>query len=281
MNKVTGKTKQLGIIGCPADHSFSPVMHNFISECLGLDYIYCAWRVEPGHVREAADGIRAMNIAGINVTAPHKYEIMKYLDEVSEQARLLGSVNTVVNRGGRLIGYNTDADGFLRALEYEGVSPSGARVLLLGAGGAAKPLCVRLAQSGIKSIDIVNRTYEKAAATAEYVRLAAGFKAASAPKAPFGHYDLVINTTSAGMEPQLDKCPIEDMSFIDKDTFAADIIYNPEKTLFLRRAEELGAGIMNGLGMLICQGLSAYELFTGAALEEDMYRKIKRELFGA
>ncbi len=281
MFDISAKTKQLGIIGDPVDHSFSPVMHNYISNRVGGDYIYCAWHVKHEDVGAAIAGMRALGIRGINVTAPHKNEVMKYIDEISEGAKQLGSVNTIVNRGGILTGYNTDADGFCRALEYEGVTIEGANILVLGAGGASRPLCIRMAQHGAASITIVNRTHERAVAAAAYVSEIAGMGEIKAASAPEGRYDIVVNTTSAGMEPQIEACPLADMSFIGADTFVADIIYNPAETLFLRRARENGARTINGLGMLICQGIIAYELFTDIKLEKDMYASIRRDVFGA
>lgn len=278
MINIDGHTKQLAIFGDPVDHSFSPQMHTFISQKMNLNYVYTALEVKPENLKAAADGIRAMNISGVNITAPHKYEVMKYLDEISDEAQKFGSVNTVVNRGGKLIGYNTDAHGFYRSLQKNDINPAGMDILILGAGGAAKPVCMLLAMKGAKSITLLNRTQSKADALAVSVKNAVGYTVNT--KKELSHYDLVINTTAAGMAPQLDKCPLEDMSFIDGSTAVADMIYNPPKTVFLQRAEANGAKIMNGLGMLIYQGLLAYELFTGTTLPENMYDIVKCEVFG-
>lgn len=277
MIEISGHTKQLAIFGYPVKHSFSPQMHTFISEQMGLDYIYTALEVKPENLKAAVNGIRAMNISGVNITAPHKTEVMKYLDEVSEEVQNFGAVNTVVNRDGKLIGYNTDAYGFYRSLEKNGVNIVGKDVLILGSGGAAKPVCVLLAMKGAGSITLINRTKSKAEELAIYVKEKVGYNIYTQKN--HSHYDIVINTTSAGMSPQLDKCSIEDMSFIDENTTVVDMIYNPPKTLFLQKAEQKGAKIMNGMGMLIYQGLIAYEHFTGAVLPDDMYDKVKREVF--
>lgn len=278
MININGHTKQLAIFGYPVGHSFSPQMHTFISQKMKLNYIYTAFEVKPEDLKAAVNGIRAMNIAGVNITAPHKYEVMQYLDEISDEAQKFGSVNTVVNRGGKLIGYNTDAHGFYRSLQKNEINPSGADILILGAGGAAKPVCMLLAMKGAKSITVLNRTQSKADMLASAVKSTIGYEIHT--KKTLAHYDLVINTTAAGMSPQLDKCPIDDMSFIDDKTAVADMIYNPPKTVFLQRAEENGAKIMNGLGMLIYQGLLAYELFTGVRLPDNMYDIVKCEVFG-
>lgn len=279
--KITAHTKQLGIIGDPVEHSFSPVMHNYISELTGNDYIYSAWRVED--VENAVKGIRALGIRGVNVTAPHKTEVMKYLDEIDKRARLLGSVNTVVNEDGRLKGYNTDADGFYMSLEKNGISIKGKHVLMIGAGGVAEPVLIRFSEEKPASVTVINRTPAKAEELAERVYGKTGMKANTCICR--GTFDLIVNTTSAGMEPQLDVLPtdaidgVDVLSLINEDTAAADMIYNPEETLFLREAKRRGAKTLNGLGMLIYQGIIAYELFTGAKLGGDIYDRIKAEVF--
>ncbi|MCH5185622.1 MAG: shikimate dehydrogenase [Oscillospiraceae bacterium] len=278
MGKITAHTKHLGIFGFPVEHSFSPVMHNYISDKIGLDYVYTAYEIKPENIGKAVEAIRALGISGVNITAPYKFEVMKYLDETDKQAELFGSVNTVVNRDGRLIGYNTDAFGFYSALERNGQSAEGRDILIFGAGGATKPIAVLFAQKGAKSITIINRTEEKARAIAEYVKEKTGY--AINLKKELERYDIAVNTTSAGMAPQLDKCPADDFSFADKNTFFADMIYNPDETIFLKKAKELGAGTMNGLGMLIGQGIISYELFTGVKIGDDMYDNIAKEVFG-
>lgn len=278
MIEVTGHTKQLCIIGDPIEHTFSPNMHNFISETVGNDYIYSAYEVKPENLREAINGIRALGIAGSNVTAPHKKAVMQYLDEISDQARLLGSVNTIVNRNGVLTGYNTDADGFCMSLASNEVQIEGSDILIFGAGGVTKPTVTRMIQERPKSITVINRTKSKAEQLKEDIMNMLGFEVFTEKQQK--RYDIVINTTSAGMEPQLDKMPTDDLSVIDEHTAVADMIYNPSKTLFLQEAEKKGAKIINGLGMLIYQGIIAYELFTGTSLSEDMYAKIAREVFG-
>ncbi len=280
---VTAKTINLGIIGDPVEHSFSPRMHNFISEQMGVDYIYTAFEVSPKNLSGAIDGMRALGIRGINVTAPHKIEVMKYLDEISSQARILGSVNTVVNRDGRLCGYNTDADGFYAALENAKITVRGSRILVIGAGGVVAPTVIRLAQAQPKDITIINRTSSKAVAVADAVFKATGIKPSVETD---GDYDIVINTTSAGMEPQLDALPtdaipqVRDLEFIHSGMAIVDMIYNPARTRFLKIAQERGARTLNGLDMLIYQGIIAYELFTDIKLPTNMAEKIRKEVFG-
>lgn len=284
MFEINGHTKQLGIIGYPVEHTFSPNMHNFISDTIHNNYVYGAWCVKPENLKAAIDGMRALDIKGINVTAPHKVEVMKYLDCVTDGAKELGSVNTVVNRDGKLYGYNTDADGFCMALDKAGIQIKNSKILIIGAGGVVRPTLIRLIDNGAAAVTVVNRTKSKAAALAEDILKTKSFKIDTEPDEL--KFDIVINTTSAGMEPQENVMPIDnieeidDLSFIDKNTAAVDMIYNPAETLFLKEARKRGAKTLNGLGMLIYQGVIAYELFTGAKLPPDMGEQIKREVFG-
>ncbi len=284
MKEITAKTKKLGIIGCPVEHSFSPRMHNYISEKVGADYIYTGFHVEPENVGDAVSGVRALGLSGINVTAPHKQAVMRYLDEIDERAARLGSVNTIVNNGGILRGYNTDSDGFYMSLIKAGIAVKGSRILMIGCGGVVKPTLMRLIEAEPEAVTIVNRTSSKAVALAGALRSETGFPVNT--EVGDMDFDIVINTTSAGMEPQEDVLPtelidgIDDLDFINKNTAAVDMIYNPPKTRFLAEAEKRGAKILNGLDMLIYQGLIAYELFTGIKLPENMAELIRRDVFG-
>ena len=284
MIEINGYTRQLGIIGDPVEHSFSPKMHNFISGETGNNYVYSAWHVKPENLGAAMDGVRALGIRGLNVTAPHKTAVMQYLDEISNQAQLLGSVNTIVNEGGRLIGYNTDADGFYMSLEKAGIKVFGSKILIIGAGGVVKPVLTRLIQGEPESVTVVNRTMSKVFALSEQMKEQSGYEIKTELNAL--DFDIVINMTSAGMEPQLDALPtnaiepLADLSFINENTAVVDMIYNPDETRFLREAKKRGAKTLNGLGMLLYQGIIAYELFTGTKLSDDMAERVKREVFG-
>lgn len=281
---ITGKTLQLGIMGDPVDHSFSPKMHNYISATQGNDYVYSAYHVKPENLSDAINGMRALGICGINVTAPHKIAVMQYLDEISDQAKLLGSVNTVVNRNGKLIGYNTDSEGFYLSLTNAGIKIKNSKILVIGCGGVVKPTLMRIIQAQPESITLVNRTKSKAAALADDLYNIMGFKIKT--EIDSMDFDIVINTTSAGMAPQLDCLPtdsiseIENLDFIKKDMAVVDMIYNPSETKFLKIAREKGAKTVNGLGMLIYQGIVAYELFTDTKLPSDIADKLRKEVFG-
>lgn len=282
--KITAKTKKLGIIGYPVEHSFSPVMHNYISEKIGADYVYSGYSVKPENLKDAIAGMRALGISGINVTAPHKIEVMKYIDTVTDTAKKLGSVNTIVNRDGELTGYNTDSEGFYMALTHAGIKIAGSSILVFGCGGVVKPTLMRIIDAKPKSITVVNRTKEKAEKLKEELQKSTGFVLNTKPDNM--EYDIVLNTTSAGMEPQEDALPIDsideinNLDFINNNTAAVDMIYNPPCTRFLAEAKKRGAQTLNGLDMLIYQGIIAYELFTGIKLPENMADMIRKDVFG-
>ncbi len=272
------KAKKLAVVGNPVGHSFSPMMHNFISEKMGLDYSYGRICVEECDFTELMKSLEKENYAGVNVTIPYKFNAYKLSDVVSEKAKKFGSVNTCIFKNGKIYGYSTDADGLYKSLLSYNFDISGKDILFIGAGGATKPAVVYFSELSAKSISIHNRTREKAVEIAEYVKNLNNFDVEIGINK--NHYDLVINTTSVGMSPDIDKLPISDLSFIDADTFVYDMIYNPEKTLFLKKAEENGAKTANGLGMLIYQGIISYELFTGIELPKTIYKDILTDVFG-
>lgn len=284
MFEIDGHTQHLGIIGYPVEHTFSPMLHNFISAAVHNNYVYSAYSIAPEKLKGALEGVRALGIKGINVTAPHKVEVMKYLDFIDDTARELGSVNTVVNRDGKLYGCNTDADGFCMSLEKGGIKINGSRILIIGAGGVTRPVLIRLIDKGASAVTVLNRTKARAEALAENIFKVKGFKVNT--NADKLNFDIVINTTSAGMEPQENALPtdsipeINDLSFINESTAVVDMIYNPEETRFLKESKKRGAKTLNGLGMLIYQGVIAYELFTDTVLPSDMGERIRKEVFG-
>lgn len=258
-------------------------MHNFISEAVHNNFIYSAYLIPPEQLENAINAVRALDIKGINVTAPHKVEVMQYLDEVTDTARELGSVNTVVNRGGKLYGYNTDADGFCMMLEKNDIAIKGSNILIIGAGGVTRPTVIRLIDNGASAITVLNRTKEKADSLADDIMKVKGFKINTTVNS--FDFDIVINTTSAGMEPLENALPtdsiseISDLSFINENTAVVDMIYNPSETRFLKESRERGAKTLNGLGMLIYQGVIAYELFTDTKLPSNIGELIQREVF--
>ena len=282
--KITGKTKQLAVIGYPADHSFSPVMHNFIADNMNMDYTYSAFTVSPENLGDAIRGMRAMGFCGMNVTAPHKIEVIKYLDEISADARLLNSVNTVVNKNGILTGYNTDSEGFYLSLKNAGVKVENADILVMGCGGVVIPALTGIIKYNPKSITLLNRTKAKAEKLAEDIFNITGYRIKTCMETD--SFDILINTTSAGMGEQKNVLPWESINelsgidFITPKSVAVDMIYNPPKTEFLKYAEGKGAKTINGLDMLIYQGLLAYELFTDTKLPDNMAELLRKEVFG-
>lgn len=277
--EINGQTKLLGLIGNPTGHSYSPQIHNYISDALGVNYAYAAMQVEKDCVGDAIRGIRALNFCGINVTAPYKADVIPFLDYVEPTAAMYGSVNTIANKDGKLCGYNTDADGFYASLKVNGIEVSGKDILIFGAGGACRPVCIKFFSCGAKSITVLNRSAQNAEKLKKTVLNATGREILLCRENE--KYDVVINTTSLGMHPNEDKCPADDFSFIGKNTAAVDMIYNPARTLFLKKAALSGADIiLNGLDMLIFQGIFAYEIFTGIKIEKSIYTDIRKEVFG-
>ena len=264
---ITGKTKLSGIIGNPIEHTLSPIMHNAAFRELGLDYVYLAFRVEAAALKAAVNGLRAVNLTGFNVTIPHKVEIIPLLDEMAPLAEKIGAVNTVVNTNGILKGYNTDAGGFLRALLARDVVPEGKKVVILGAGGAARAISFALAERGAHLV-IVNRSLDRAQACA--VKIREHFEAAAQAlslnetnlKKALGDADIVVNTTSLGMSPAAGETPMPG-ELMRPGMVVFDIVYNPVETRFLSDARKAGARVIDGLDMLVEQGALAFELWTG------------------
>jgi len=279
--RVTGKTKLLGLVGNPVEHSISPQLHNTLSSLLGLDIVYIPLAVGKEDLETVVKALKALDFIGFNVTIPYKRDIMKYLDENSKEAILMGAVNTVKKIDGRLYGYNTDAEGFLRSFKEEaGVGFKGKKVVLIGAGGVARAIAVKIASEDAEKISVVNRTGEKSVELAEVVNenikeivQVYNFEDKTFRMA-FEESDIIINTTSVGMYPKTRETPVKFTECFNKNQIVYDVIYNPEKTKFLNDAEKRGAKIINGLGMLFYQGISAYEIWTGVKFTEDKLKSV-------
>lgn len=280
-DRISGKTKVICLIGNPVEHSMSPLLHNTVSREVGIDITYTAFKVESNELSEAVKGLKALNVIGFNVTVPYKKEIMKFLDENSKNALLVGAVNTVKIMDGRLYGYNTDADGFLRSYKDEtGEGLNAKTVVILGAGGASRAVAVKAAMDGASEIHIINRTLSKALEIAEVInnniRKCAYIHSSEKTEALdiLKMADVIINCTTLGMYPDIDESPLPCGLFNNKQV-VCDIVYNPTKTKLLSDAEKAGAKIMNGLGMLFYQGISAYEIWTGIKIGDDMLGELK------
>ncbi|MFX3624469.1 MAG: shikimate dehydrogenase [Ectobacillus sp.] len=257
--------KQLyGVIGNPIGHSLSPLMHNDAFSALGIDAHYHAFRLEEEKLGDAVKGFKAIGISGFNVTTPHKVAIMAHLDEIDELAQQIGAVNTVVNQNGKFIGYNTDGIGYVRSLQAISKEPlEGKRVLLLGAGGACRAIFFSLASSGVRHIDIANRTVARAQELIQACPRSLGSQALTAEEATaLQHtYDIIINTTTVGMYPNIDETPLAIRS-LKEGAIVSDIIYNPLETKIMREAKQAGAFVQNGVDMFVYQGAMAFELWT-------------------
>lgn len=266
---ISAETRICGLIGDPVEHSMSPVMHNAAFSSLGLDYTYLPFRVEKENLAKAIDGVRALNIRGLNVTIPHKVAAISLLDELDPLAERIGAVNTIVNNNGILKGYNTDASGFLKALLQRGIEPRGKKVVILGAGGASRAISFILSERGADLV-ILNRQLEMDWA----VELASSISRFSVKevkalelskqnlKAVLEDADILVNATSVGMSPNINQTPVP-KRLLKLGLVVFDIVYNPIKTRLLAEAEEAGAKTIEGLGMLVWQGALAFELWTG------------------
>ena len=272
---ISGRTKVCGIFGYPLEHTFSPAMHNAAFAAAGLDFIYIPFPVEPGRLTEAVAAVRALGLAGVNVTIPYKETVLPLVEELSEEARLIGAVNTIVNRSGRLYGDNTDGRGFLRSLsEKAGFKPSGKTVLMMGAGGAARAVAVQLALAGARKILLVNRSRMRAEEMAAYIKERTGTHTEvlawpepgdELPGAVLQAADLVVQATSLGMHPAPGLTVPLPFDLFRPGQAACDLVYNPVQTKFLRKAGQAGAATVDGMGMLLYQGALTFELWTGTA----------------
>jgi shikimate dehydrogenase len=284
--EISGKTKVCGVIGDPIEHTMSPVMHNAAFSELSLDYVYLAFRVKAEGLARAIEGMRALNIRGLNVTIPHKVAVIPFLDELDPLAEKIGAVNTIVNDAGSLKGYNTDATGFLRALKDRGVEPGGKRVAVLGAGGAARAISFVLAESGA-SLVILNRLEELDWAKALAGQISKTFKKEVKAleldeanlKAVLGGADMVVNATSVGMSPHNDESPVA-ARLLRPGMVVFDIVYNPLKTRLTTEAAAAGAETVMGLDMLVWQGALSFEMWTGRQAPVELMKREAIRMLG-
>jgi len=266
---ISGRTKVCGVIGDPIEHTMSPVMHNAAFKNKGLDYVYLSFRVKKEELGKAIEGMRALNIRGLNITIPHKVAIIPFLDELDHLADKIGAVNTIVNDNGVLKGYNTDATGFLQALLERGIEPKGKRVVILGAGGASRAISFILAERGARIVilnrlleldwakELASRISQTFAREVEALELNRKNLAIVLEKA-----DILINATSVGMSPNINETPVTS-DLLKPSLVVFDIVYNPTKTRLQREAEVAGATAISGLDMLVWQGALAFEKWTG------------------
>ncbi len=284
--EINTETKALGLLGNPLGHSLSPLMHNAFFLKAGLNCVYLPFQVPPDDLARAVEGIRALNITGVNVTIPFKESVIPYLDELSPTAEFCGAVNVIKNHNGRLIGFNTDGTGFMAALREESVQVEGSRVLFIGAGGAARSLALILGQENAAHIDFLDTDYQRAHALSETLgsKSHCTSRAALMNDASFLEFsagsDIIINCSPIGMYPHVDQSPVNNLDVLDTRSVLCDIIYNPLNTRFLEIGQARGLKTINGLGMFINQGAFTLEILLGITPDREYMRSILEAQLG-
>lgn len=282
--KIDGYTRLAAVVANPIKHSISPFIHNTAFEATNTNGVYLAWEVEATDLAETVANIRRYQMFGINLSMPYKEQVIPYLDELSEEARLIGAVNTVVNREGTLIGYNTDGKGFFKSLPSFKIS--GKRMVLLGAGGAAKAILAQAILDGVSQVSVFVRSssMEKTRPYLEKLENATGFKVdlfaledVSKLQARITDSDLLVNATSVGMDGLSQ--PIPTSIVLPEKLLVADVIYQPFETPFLKWARNQGNQSINGLGMLLYQAAEAFQLWTGKQMPTDQIWKLLKQKY--
>jgi shikimate dehydrogenase len=280
---ITSNTSLFGIIGYPVKHSLSPVIHTSCFQKKRFDAVYLAFEVKRENLRDAIKGIKALGIKGVSVTVPHKTDCMKHLDEIDEIARKIGAVNTIINRNGKLYGYNTDYTGVKEAFKKNGVNPKGMKVLMIGSGGAGRAVAFALCEMGISSIFITGIIKEEMKRLAEDIeknyRLVSveWFVRDEKKEMEIGRKcEIIVNASPVGMEPDVDKIPISLDIFRDGQVLF-DVIYTPPMTKFLKEGKKRGLKCISGVDMFVYQAMEQFRLFTGMEASERTIRKILKE----
>ena len=278
------RSELVGAFGCPIDENPTGVMEEAAFATKGLDYRYLTIKVNQGDLKSAMEGMRAMNMRGINLTIPHKVEVLKYLDELSEAAEIIGAVNMVVNRDGKLWGENTDGKGYLTSLKNAGISPKGKAITILGAGGAARAISVECALAGAKKITIANIERKQGEVLVDLLKNRTGVEAYFVmwdhPVEVSADTDILSNATSVGLYPDVDQKPDIQYDSIKAGMVVSDVIFNDPNSLFLQEAEKRGAKTINGLGMLVNQGALNFTLWTGVEAPIDVMTATLKKEFG-
>ncbi|MBR5228576.1 MAG: shikimate dehydrogenase [Firmicutes bacterium] len=266
--KISVNTKKMAVIGDPIGHSMSPFMHNTVIEANGFDAVYFPFHVKEGEVEDFCKAAKTLGFSGFNATMPHKQVLLDLVDEIDPEAKEYASINTVkITEEGKLIGYNTDVRGLLMAFEDRGVKLSGAKIMIIGAGGVAGALVKGCGQVGAGSVTVLNRTFEKAAAICDGLSYASAMEQTPENMRKIAEgADVIVNCTSLGMHGV--GSDFADLSFLDSSqALLCDLIYNPWETKFLAYGRERGLATMNGMAMLIYQGLLAFEKFMDVKLD--------------
>ena len=276
--KIKGSTNIVGLIGHPVEHSFSPPMHNAAFDALNMDYAYVAFDVNPNDLKSAIEGAESLNIKGFNVTIPHKVDVMQYLDELDEVARLIGAVNTIDFKN--LKGYNTDGIGAVKAIE-EVTSIKNKNVVVAGAGGASRAISFYIAKYGAESLTILNRNEVKVESLASDVSDSGLIgEVASDSINAIGNYmesaDVLIDATPLGMHPNISDEPIVKADMMDEDLVVFDAVYNPNETVLIKEVIKANAKPVYGIKMLLYQGAESFKIWTGKTAPVDVMEKALR-----
>lgn len=285
MAKTNYKSELVGVFGQPVAENPTIVMQEAGFKAAGLNWRYLNLEVAPKDLAVAMKGLRAMNFRGINLTIPHKVAVLKYLDEIAEDAKLIGAVNTVVRKGDKLIGENTDGKGFLKSLRDDAkVNPKDEKVVILGAGGAARAIAVELALAGATHLTIINRSRERAKPLVSLLNKKTKAKASfvlwdKTYSIPIDT-DVVVNATSIGLYPKVKEKPKINFDSITSGMVVCDVIPNPPDTPFLQEAKKRGAKTLDGLGMLVYQGAIGFKLWTGKNAPVAEMKKALEVVFG-
>ena len=283
--RISGTTKLFGLIGSPVSHSASPAMQNYGFQACGVDGAYLAFDIKEEEVPEFVKSMRLLNIQGCNVTMPNKTAAAQNMDELSPAAELIGAVNTIVNRDGKLYGHITDGEGFVANLKDHGIGVEGKDIVIFGAGGAATAIQVQCALDGAREISIFNikdAFFERTLQTAEKIRKAVPecvvnvYDIADTAKMTeeIQSSDIFANATIVGMKPMDDQSVVKDLSAFRPGLVVADAVYNPEETKLLREAKEAGCTCVGGKGMLLWQGVAAFKLYTGQDMPVEDVKKL-------
>lgn len=282
--KIDGYTRLAAVVANPIKHSISPFIHNSAFEATNTNGVYLAWEVDATELAETVANIRRYQMYGINLSMPYKEQVIPYLDQLSEEACLIGAVNTVVNREGTLIGYNTDGKGFFKSLPSFKISRK--RLVLLGAGGAAKAILAQAILDGVSQISVFVRSssMEKTRPYLEKIQNATGFRVdlfaledVQDLQDSITQADLLVNATSVGMDGSSQ--PIPTSIVLPEKLLVADVIYQPFETPFLKWAREQGNQSINGLGMLLYQAAEAFELWTGKEMPTDQIWELLKQKY--
>lgn len=274
---ITGKTNVVGVIGDPVEHSLSPPMHNAAFKHLKMDYVYVPYHVKKGMLGDAIIGAKSLNIKGLNITIPHKTDVMKHLDALDKSAELIGAVNTIKFDEDYAKGYNTDGIGAVKAIE-EVSSVKNKKVIILGAGGAARAISFQILMDGAESIVIANRTVANAEQLQRDLveKLNADVRSIDLGEKleiELSNADILINTTPIGMYPNVDQEPLVKAELMHENLVVKDCVYNPLQTGLIKEAEKCNAKVVYGLKMLIYQGMEAFRIWTGVTPPLEIFER--------